>query len=186
MARANGASLVGHWNQRAKADVQMAMASHHPPAGRRSRYLAVVPMALAACVLLAAGCGSATAPGSSGSGSVRSSGSPGTAANTTASAKVSLAVTFIRPGSAAKQWTLRCDPPGGSFPDAATACAKLKRAGDLFTPLRGHVMCPMIMATAERASVRGTYYGKPVHMTFIDGGCTMAKWHTLRDIFNSR
>jgi hypothetical protein len=46
-------------------------------------------------------------------------------------------------------------------------------------------MCPMIMASAERASVRGNYYGTPVHMTFIDGGCTVTKWHTLRDIFNS-
>ena len=46
------------------------------------------------------------------------------------------------------------------LPDAAAACARLLTGASLFAPLPGHVMCPMIMASAGRARVTGTYLGR--------------------------
>ena len=43
----------------------------------------------------------------------------------------------------------------------------------------------MIMADARsRASVNGTYLGQKVHETIVDGGCDLARWSKLEQIFN--
>jgi hypothetical protein len=165
---------------------------------RRPRILARCAAA-GACALLAAGCGSAAAPGSGASGSGSSSsgtsspststtgtGSSGTgSAGTASAAKISLNVSFSGSATtAAAEYTLRCEPAGGTVRDAAAACAKLmKRGASLFGPLPVHVACPMIMASAGRATVRGTYLGQQVHETVVDGGCDLSRWSELRQIF---
>jgi hypothetical protein len=134
--------------------------------------------AAAACALLAAACGSTAAPGTA-------SGSGSGSAGTTAAAKIALKVTFAAsPGVAARHYTLTCEPAGGSAPDAATACGKLLKSKDLFGPMPAHVMCPMIMASAGRAIVSGTYRGQKVHETVVDGGCDLNRYHQLTQIFN--
>jgi Subtilisin inhibitor-like len=155
--------------------------------------------AAAACALLAAACGSTIAPGaSSGGSSSAGTGSPSTgststgstgasSAGTTSAAKISLDVSFA--GSAttpASHFTLRCEPPGGTVRDAAVACAALLKGGaTLFgPPARQHVMCPMMLASAGHATVTGTYLGKPVHESIADGGCDIARWSTLKRVFN--
>jgi hypothetical protein len=45
-------------------------------------------------------------------------------------------------------------------------------------------MCPMIMASAGRALVEGTYLGKKVRVTIVDGGCDLARWAKLKAVFN--
>jgi len=141
----------------------------------------------AACAALVAACGSVAAPASSAAGSGTSSHSAagsGTA-TTTSAAKVSLVVSFSgSPSSAASRYTLRCDPTGGTEPDAAAACAKLLKITDLFSPLPPHVMCPMILANAGQVSITGYYFGKRVHETYLDGGCDLARWSQLRQVFN--
>jgi Subtilisin inhibitor-like len=134
---------------------------------------------VAACGLAAAACGSSAAPsgGSQGSG--------GSSASTTSAAKVSL--TIVQSGgsdSTAKRWTLTCEPAGGNVPDPATACGRLLQHRTIFSPSPRHVMCPMIMADARSFIVYGTFLGQKVHQTIVDGGCELARWSQLNQVFN--
>jgi hypothetical protein len=148
------------------------------PSGSRYRMVLSRSAVVGACALLAAACGSTAAPTA---GSSSGTGSTGTVS----SSKVSLEVIFSPAGGRpARHWTLRCAPPGGNSPDPAAACAKLVRWGNLFSPPKGHVMCPMIMASAQRVTVDGTYYGKKIHETVVDGGCDLSRWYKLKQIFN--
>ena len=45
-------------------------------------------------------------------------------------------------------------------------------------------MCPMIIAGAKRAIVKGTYFGQHVDTTFTQGGCQLARWTKIGQIFN--
>jgi hypothetical protein len=141
----------------------------------------------AGCAVLAAACGSTAAPGSSAASSsaASSSAASSSSAVTTSAAKVSLDVNFSEsPTMAARHYTLRCEPAGGTATDAAAACAKLLKAAGLFAPLPVHVMCPMILANGGRVTITGTYFGKKVHETFVDGGCDLARWTKLNQIFS--
>ena len=142
--------------------------------------------AAGACALLVAACGSAAAPDSGAGGSTSSSpaaGSSGPA--TTATAKISLDVNFSgSPTTAAVHYTLRCDPDGGTLTDPAAACARLMKGTSLFGPLPAHVECPMIMANSGRATVTGSYLGRPVHETVVDGGCDLSRWAKLKQVFS--
>ncbi|HUB42633.1 MAG TPA: SSI family serine proteinase inhibitor [Streptosporangiaceae bacterium] len=157
----------------------------------RSQPGRILPLCAAAgaCALLVAACGSAAAP-DSGTSAGRGSGSSSAAAGssgpaTTATAKISLEVNFSgSPTTAAAHYTLRCDPAGGTVTDPASACAKLMRGTSLFGPLPAHVACPMIMADAGHATVSGSYLGRPVHETVIDGGCDLSRWAKLRQVFS--
>jgi hypothetical protein len=140
--------------------------------------------AVAACALLAAACGSTAAPGS-GTAGTNSHGSGSGSAGSAAAAKITLDVTFAASaGKPAAHYTLRCEPAGGTARDAAAACARLMRGASLFGPRRGHVMCPMILASAGRATVTGTYLGKKVRETIVDGGCDLGRWVKLKAVFN--
>ncbi len=81
-------------------------------------------------------------------------------------------------------FTLRCEPAGGTVRDPAAACAKLLAGTDIFAPKPAHVMCPMILADAGRAYVTGTYLGRTVHESIVDGGCDLSRWAKLRQVFN--
>lgn len=141
-------------------------------------------------VLLAA-CGSAAAPSigggvSSSAGSTPAgSTSAGThAASSAATARVSLDVTFAAsPGSPAVHYTLLCEPAGGTTPDPAAACAKLLTGENIFAPRPLHEICPMILQSGARATVTGTYLGRQVHITIVNGGCDIARWAKLKSIF---
>jgi Subtilisin inhibitor-like len=153
--------------------------AHIPPTPRQrswQRSVLIRCAAAAGCAVLAAACGSTAAPsGSSGSGS----------AGTAAASKVSLTVDFTAsPTTPAAHYTLRCEPAGGTVGDPAEACARLLAGSSLFAAHPAHVMCPMIMANAGRAIVKGTYLGKKVHETIIDGGCDIGRWAKLKQVFN--
>jgi Subtilisin inhibitor-like len=148
---------------------------------------------IGACGLLAAACGSSVAPttGAPGTGSSGAAAAPHTGASasrsagTASSSKVSLYVTFSRAyGHPARHWTLRCEPAGGNYPDPSGACARLSRFGNIFSPPAGHLMCPMIMTTAQRARVTGTYFGKKINETIVAGGCQLSRYYELKQVFN--
>jgi len=147
--------------------------------------------AVGACALLIAACGSTAAPASTsrtssaGTGSGAASGSAGsTSASTTSAAKVSLQVTFAASASApATSYTLRCEPAGGTVRSPAAACARLLTGASLFAPKPAHMLCPMIMGSAGRATVTGTYLGKTVRETIFEGGCDLARWARLKRVF---
>jgi len=136
-------------------------------------------VALGGCAVLATGvllaaCGSAAAPGSNA----------GDASSTVTTARVSLDVTFAAtPTRPAIHYTLRCEPPGGSTPDPAAACTKLLTGEIILTPRPLHVMCPMVLQTGARATITGTYLGRLVHVTIVNGGCELAQWSKLKAIF---
>ncbi len=153
----------------------MAMTPQLRPA--RPRFQRVLACGLlSACGVLAAACGSTAAPGTAPA----SSGTHST--GTTAAPKVSLTIVTSAPGGV-HRWTLRCDPPGGTKPDAAAACSELIADKTLFLPSEVK-FCPMIMANAASFIIDGTWFGRPVHESILDGGCDISRWSQLHQIFN--
>jgi len=138
-------------------------------------------LVLAAAASLAA-CGSVAAPSGAPASSPSASSSSGAAS---APAKVALTMT-VHSGLAGKPkiWTLRCDPDGGTHPNPAAACGALLRIHDLFSPPPAHRMCPMVVASAKRVTLTGTWFGKKVHRTIIDGGCDLATFSRLGQIMH--
>lgn len=168
---------------------------------RTTRAALAAAAVLGTCVLLGA-CGSVAAPSNGGAGSSSAGSAPAgstsaaasaaAAANSpvsnspaaAATAKVSLDVTFTATSSSpARHYTLFCEPTGGTTPDPAAACAKLLTGDDIFAPRPLHVMCPMVMAGSGRATITGTYLGRPEHMIIVNGGCDLARWAELKAIF---
>jgi hypothetical protein len=167
---------------------------------RPTRVALAVAAVVGTCVLLAA-CGSVAPPGSGGTRSSSAGSTPSgstpvasshAAAHSTApnsgapgaSAKVSLDVTFAATTSSpARHYTLFCEPAGGTTPDPAVACTKLLTGDDIFAPRRLHVMCPMVLEGSGRATITGTYFGKPEHMIIVNGGCDLMQWTQLKAIF---
>jgi hypothetical protein len=98
---------------------------------------------------------------------------------------VALDVTFSQAyGHPARHWTLRCEPAGGNYPDPSGACARLMKWANIFSPPVGHVMCPMIMTSAQRVTVTGTYFGKRISETIVAGGCQLSRYYELKQVFN--
>jgi hypothetical protein len=125
------------------------------------------------CVITAAACGSATSTSSA----------PKTSAP---AAKVSLTVVVTpTPGATPKRWTLRCEPTGGTEPDAKAACRDLLAAKNPFAPIPRGIMCPMIVAGPQRATISGTFLGQHVESDFSRAGCEAARWAKLGAVFGS-
>jgi hypothetical protein len=158
----------------------MAMTPQLRPAQLRFQKVLACGL-LSACGVLAAACGSA-APGSAqpSRGATSGTHSP---TSTTAAAKASLTIVTTAPGSV-HRWTLRCDPAGGTKPDAAATCSQLIAHKTILQPTDVRVMCPMIMSNAASYLVYGTWFGRPVHESIVDGGCDLARWGQLHQIFN--
>jgi hypothetical protein len=85
--------------------------------------------------------------------------------------------------------TLSCDPPGGTAPDAASACAALTKVavvkgGDPFAPTPKGQMCTQIYGGPQTATVKGTWNGRPVDTTFgRRNGCEVKRWNDLAALF---
>ena len=123
--------------------------------------------------LLAAACGSAAA--------LRTDG--GQVATNPAS-KAQLQVVESMLGGQARHWSLRCDPAGGTMPDAAAACRLLATDATILHPARAtHIMCPAIMANARTFTITGTWYGTKLHEVVADGGCDLSRWSRMAQIF---
>jgi hypothetical protein len=122
------------------------------------------------CVVTAAACGSVT--------STSSAPKP--------AAKVSLTVVVTpTPGTTPKRWTLRCDPAGGTHPDAKAACRALLAAKNPFAPIPRGIMCPMIVAGPQKATITGTFFGQRVTSNFSRAGCEATRWAKLGVVFGS-
>jgi Subtilisin inhibitor-like len=133
-----------------------------------ARYLVIA----AICAAAATACGSKPAPAGAGS-------APAPAP------KVSLDITVsTTPNAPSKHWTLQCEPAGGTHPNPAAACAVLLKAKNPFAPLPKGIMCPMIRVGTKTAIVKGTYFGKHIDTTLSPGGCKLAQWEKIGQIFN--
>jgi hypothetical protein len=163
----------------------------------RLRALVARGVPFAACGILAAACGSTVAPASNSAGApagpagtqspapapspTATSGSGTSTPGTTAppsEADISITVT-----GANGHWTLRCEPPSGNVPDPQTACERLLAQPALFSPPARHMMCPQLMRDAPGYVVSGTFLGQHVSRAILDGGCDLAKWSVLHEIF---
>jgi Subtilisin inhibitor-like len=82
-----------------------------------------------------------------------------------------------------KVWTLHC-PPGGTLPDAATACRKLAAVKDPFAPVPKGTACTQIYGGPEIANVSGTFDGERVDTKFSRGdGCELERWNNVGFLF---
>ena len=125
------------------------------------------------CVITAAACGSVTGT------------SPPPKPSAPA-AKVSLTVVVTpAPGATPKRWTLRCEPTGGTDPHAKAACRELLAAKNPFAPIPRGIMCPMIVAGPQTATVSGTFFGQHVESDFSRAGCEGVRWAKLGAVFGS-
>jgi Subtilisin inhibitor-like len=161
------------------------MRSHTGKARPGAWYL----LTAAICTIMVTACGSTVAPSGAASGSSPSSGGSGSTGSSPGAgaqpAKISLDIQVSHGrGTAIRHWTLRCQPAGGTHPDPAAACRVLLHAKNPFGPLRKGIMCPMIVAGSEVAKIRGTWHGKPVNITMNQGGCWLARWNEIGQIFN--
>jgi hypothetical protein len=134
-----------------------------------ARYLLIA----AICAAAATACGSTMAP----------TGAAAPASTTAPKVSLDIRVSGVQ-GKPAEHWTLQCDPVGGTHPDPAKACAILLKAKAPFAPAPKRAACPMIMVSSKIAKVTGTYFGQHIDTTFTQGGCQLARWAKIGQIFN--
>lgn len=81
-------------------------------------------------------------------------------------------------------WTLTCDPVGGTHPDPAAACAALTAHGaTALPPKRKDVACTEVYGGPQKATIRGTWQGKPVRSSFSrTDGCEISRWDQLKGL----
>ncbi|MFD0901217.1 SSI family serine proteinase inhibitor [Actinomadura sediminis] len=83
----------------------------------------------------------------------------------------------------AKVWTLTCDPPGGSHPEPAAACAALAEAEDPFEPVTSKI-CTKIYGGPATATVQGTWRGREIDAKFSrEDGCELHRWNEVAPLF---
>jgi hypothetical protein len=76
-----------------------------------------------------------------------------------------------------KTWTLRCDPPGGNFPNAEEACDKLDDLDQPFAETPMEAVCTEQDGGDQLASVQGVYRDEGISTRFDrTDGCEIARW----------
>jgi Subtilisin inhibitor-like len=106
------------------------------------------------------------------------------AASADASTTTALRVTYWKDSAEPTQsvtWTLRCDPPRGSLPRPARACARLSKGGaKLFAPLPMNAVCTEIYGGPQQARITGTVNGRRIRATFArTNGCEIDRWQRI-------
>jgi hypothetical protein len=82
-------------------------------------------------------------------------------------------------GGPRREWTLNCDPPGGSLPSAGSACERLTLAA--LKPLPRDSICTQIYGGPQVARVEGTVDGREVDSRFgRSNGCEIHRWDGVR------
>jgi hypothetical protein len=81
-------------------------------------------------------------------------------------------------GTAPDEWTLTCDPAGGTHPDPEAACDTLADLDpETFEPVPPDAMCTMIYGGPHTAVVTGQWNGEPVESEFSrENGCEIVRW----------
>ena len=92
-----------------------------------------------------------------------------------------------KPGAKPQEWTLKCDPPGGSLPKAKQACATLSKVKTPFAATPKNQMCTQIMGGPEQAKISGTWQGTKVTSTFSKkNGCEIKRWNDIKPVLNHK
>ena len=92
-----------------------------------------------------------------------------------------LTITVLHdPQAPSVTWTLTCDPPGGTHPDAEAACAALATVPTPFAPVPAGMMCAQMYGGPQTATVTGTWRGQRVDASYRrTDGCEIARWRKL-------
>ncbi|MBV2364297.1 SSI family serine proteinase inhibitor [Streptomonospora nanhaiensis] len=149
--------------------------------------------ALAAAVLLTAGCGAdevrtEPGPGAEGSGGSPGAHTPDTELTIHITADESAQPDAAQSGAASSappdpaHWTLTCSPAGGDHPDPEAACADLADAGgaDAFAEVPDNQPCTFIYGGPQVARVEGHVEGTEVDTEFTrSGGCEIDRYDTM-------
>jgi Subtilisin inhibitor-like len=113
----------------------------------------------------------------------------GTAGSPTATAaSTELTITFDPgEGAAVQEWTLICDPSGGTHPRPEAACAALADIDPtVFEPVPPNQACTQIFGGPETATVQGTWDGEPLDASFArNNGCEIARWDAVVDLLGA-
>lgn len=95
-----------------------------------------------------------------------------------------------KPGAKPQEWTLKCDPPGGSHPKAKQACAALAKASKVKSPFAAtpkNQMCTQIFGGPQQAKIDGTWHGTRVDATFSrKNGCEIKRWNAIKPVLNQK
>jgi hypothetical protein len=87
----------------------------------------------------------------------------------------------------AKVWTLRCDPPGGTFPDPEQACERLDDVEQPFAETPEDAICTEQYGGDELASIQGVYRDEGVNTRFDrTNGCEMSRWEKHAFLFTPK
>jgi hypothetical protein len=91
-------------------------------------------------------------------------------------------------GHAAKVWTLRCDPVGGTLPGRAAACRRLSAfRGNPFAPTPPGIACSQIYSGPQEALVRGVFRGRRLWTRFTRrDSCATSRWRRVSFLFPVR
>jgi hypothetical protein len=80
-------------------------------------------------------------------------------------------------GGPPKDYTLTCDPAGGTLPEPEAACTALAAGSVQFDPVPPDTACTMIYGGTAVAEVKGTVLGEPVDAEFSrQDGCQIDRW----------
>jgi hypothetical protein len=166
---------------------------------RGRRPLARAGALAAAATLLLAACGNgedgvSTSPGAPApGGSVTSTPDPSATRSPAPSAtdgtpdatgRTELTIVLDDGSGTSRTWRLTCDPAGGDHPDPAAACKALAEHGETaLPPVPKDRMCTQIFGGPEKATVTGTWRGKPVNASFSkNNGCEISRWRSLNGL----
>jgi hypothetical protein len=87
----------------------------------------------------------------------------------------------------ARVWTLRCDPPGGTFPDSEEACEKLDDVEQPFAETPLEAICTEQYGGPQLASVQGVYRDESVSTRFDrTNGCEISRWDKHAFLFTAK
>jgi subtilisin inhibitor-like len=106
----------------------------------------------------------------------------------TGSPSAQLTITVWPSGhGAARVWTLRCSPVGGSLPGRAGACARLAALRAPFAGTPPMTACSQIYGGPQVALVRGVFRGRAIRTSFRRrDGCEIARWSRVSFLFPVR
>ena len=111
----------------------------------------------------------------------RDDGSPGGESDSAAT-DLTITVWPQGEGGPSNEWTLRCDPIGGTLPNADEACAKL--TAEMLEPLPPDTICTQIYGGPQTARVHGTFEGREVDARFgRSNGCEIHRWDVASFLF---
>lgn len=113
-------------------------------------------------------------------GACSSGSSPYPAQSAIDPSETSLAIVVNADGKV-HEWTLTCDPDGGTHPDPQGGCAFLDLAKqwgqDPFAPTPADRVCTKADGGQQTATVKGVWNGKPVDARFDQANsCEIERW----------